>query len=144
MRSKGRRLLLQAMYAARLSGRDLGDCLEQMLDAGEGSAHPAVPEETAAFARELGRKVARHGADLEASIRPLLANWELERVGLLERLIIALALTELHHSPEVPYRVVLDEACELARTFCDEDAVKFVNGILDRAAADLKREVDLG
>jgi N utilization substance protein B len=133
-RSKGRALLLQAMYASRLSGRNLTDSLEDQIARRESAA------ETAVFARELGRKVVNHGAALEQGVGPLLANWDLERVGLLERLILSLALTELHHSPEVPVRVVINEACELAREFCDDAAVKFVNGVLDRAAADLERE----
>jgi N utilization substance protein B len=140
-RSKGRALLLQAMYASRLSGRTLTDCLEERFEAAARPDRP-TPEETVTFARQLARHVVNHGRALEHSVGPLLANWDLERVGLLERLIIALALTELHHCPEVPYRVVLDEACELARTFCDDGAVKFVNGVLDRAAADLKREAE--
>ena len=62
------------------------------------------------------------------------------RVPIMGLLILALALTELHHSPEVPDRVIINEACELARSFCDEGAVKFVNGVLDRAATGLERE----
>ena len=142
-RSKGRQLLLQAMYASRLSGRTLTDCLEERV-AGAARPNRPVAEDSVVFARQLARHVINHGEALERSVGPLLANWDLERVGLLERLIITLALTELHHSPEVPFRVVLDEACELARTFCDDGAVKFVNGVLDRAAGDLKREVDQG
>jgi N utilization substance protein B len=122
-RSKGRALLLQAMYASRLSGRTLTDCLDEQL------ARRESADDTADFAR---------GAGLEKSVAPMLANWDLDRVGLLERLILALALTELHHSPEVPPRVVINEACELARTYCDEGAVKFVNGILDRASAEFQ------
>lgn len=132
-RSKGRALLLQAMYAARLSGRSLTDCLEDQL------ARRESADETEAFVRELARKVTNHGAALEASVGPLLANWDLARVGLLERLILTIGLVELQHSPEVPYRVAINEACELARSFCDENAVKFVNGVLDRAAAEARR-----
>lgn len=126
-RSKGRALLLQAMYAARQSGRSLTDCFEDQI-----TRQRAAPE-TVAFVRELGRKVINHGAELEASVGPLLVNWDLARVGLLERLILTIGLVELHHSPDVPPRAVINEACELARTFCDEDAVKFVNALLDRA-----------
>jgi N utilization substance protein B len=135
-RSKGRALLLQAMYASRLSGRSLTDSLEDQI------ARRESADETAVFARDLGRKVADFGEDLEQSLGPLLANWDLQRVGLLERLILTLALTELRHSPEVPYRVAINEACELAREFCDDNAVGFVNGVLDRAAADIKPGVD--
>jgi len=128
-RSKGRAVLVQAMYAARLSGRTLTDCLEDQLERRDSA------DETAVFARALGRKLVAHGRAAEQRITPLLANWDLERVGLLERLILTLALVELEHSPEVPYRVVVNEACELARQFCTEDAVKFVNGVLDRAGS---------
>lgn len=133
-RSKGRALLLQAMYAARQSGRSLTDCFEDQIEL----QRPAP--ETAEFVRELGRKVVNHGLALENSLGPLLANWDLARVGILERLILTIGLVELHHSPEVPPRVVLNEACELARTFCDEGAVKFVNGVLDRARTDQDKE----
>lgn len=133
-RSKGRALLLQAMYAARQSGRSLTDCFEDQIEL----QRPAP--ETAEFVRELGRKVINHGLALENSLGPLLANWDLARVGILERLILTIGLVELRHSPEVPPRVVLNEACELARTFCDEGAVKFVNGVLDRARTDQDKE----
>ena len=133
-RSKGRAILLQAMYAARVGGQGLLGCLDDQLARRESSP------ETAAFARELARKVLAHGEHLERDIGPRLDHWDLARVGLLERLILSLALVELHHSPDVPYKVVIDEACELARTYCDEQAVGFVNGLLDRVAADLQRE----
>jgi transcription antitermination protein NusB len=133
-RSKGRALLLQAMYAARQSGRGLTDCLEDQI-----ARREAAPE-TVQFVRELSRKVVNHGPALETSLGPLLANWDLARVGVLERAILTLGLVELHHSPEVPPSVIINEACELARTYCDEHAVKFVNGVLDRARGDLERE----
>ena len=65
---------------------------------------------------------------------------DLERVGLLERLILTLGTAELRFSPEVPPRVVINEACELARSFCGEDAVRFVNGVLDRLARKLRAD----
>lgn len=133
-RSKGRAILLQAMYASRVSGQGLLGCLEDQLVRRE-----SAPD-TAVFARELAKKVINHGDTLAQEIAPLLTNWSLDRVGLLEQLILTLALTEFHHCPEVPYKVVIDEACELARMFCDHHAVGFVNGLLDRVAADLHLE----
>jgi N utilization substance protein B len=135
-RSKGRALLLQAMYAARISDRQLSECLDEQLERRESA------RETAEFARSLSRVIINHGRELEAGLGPLLANWDLERVGLLERLILTLGTAELRFSPEVPPRVVINEACELARSFCGEDAVRFVNGVLDRAASEIQREAD--
>ncbi len=135
-RSKGRALLLQSMYAARISDRGLTECLEEQLDRRDSG------DETTEFVRALSRKVINHGRELEAALPPLLENWDIKRVGLLEKLILVMALAELHHSPEVPQRVVINEACELARSFCDENAVRFVNGVLDRAAHDVAPEAE--
>jgi transcription antitermination factor NusB len=135
-RSKGRTLLLQSLYAARVSQRTLAECLDEQL------ARRDSATETAEFARTLGKLVVNHGERMEERLSPLLEHWDLARVGLVERLILVMALTELHHSPEVPPRVVINEACELARAFCDENAVRFVNGVLDRAAADAAAEAE--
>jgi N utilization substance protein B len=133
-RRKGREVLLQSLYAARLSGRSLLRCLEEQLGPFDSA------DASAAFARALALKIDAYGQTAEREIGALLENWAPERVGVLERLILILAVTELRHSPEVPWKVVINEACELARRYCDENAVAFVNGILDRVAGDLRRE----
>ncbi|MDX2478549.1 MAG: transcription antitermination factor NusB, partial [Gammaproteobacteria bacterium] len=55
-----------------------------------------------------------------------------------ERAVLRLAAYELHHHPEIPYRVVLNEAIELSRTFGTENSYRFVNGILDKLGADIR------
>jgi N utilization substance protein B len=67
---------------------------------------------------------------LEATIKPLLANWRLERVGLCTRIILRMATWELLNSTIGP-KIILNEAIELAKCFSERDAYKFVNGILD-------------
>jgi transcription antitermination protein NusB len=131
-RTQGREIVLQAMYAAQISHRALYGCLEERV------TERPLEAEVAAFARELGRKVINFGEAALTSVEPLLANWDLARVGLLEKLILTIAVVEFTRSPEVPTKVVIDEACELARRFCDEPAVGFVNGLLDRAARNLQ------
>jgi len=133
-RRKAREIVLQASYAARQSGASLTSCLDDQL------ARRGPADETAAFARELSSKLSAHRREVERWLGSLLENWRPERVGVLERVVLQLGLTELRHSPDVPWRVVVNEACELARRYCDEDAVGFVNGILDRAAAQVLRE----
>ena len=58
-------------------------------------------------------------------------NWRLERLAVLDRLILRLAVWELLHQTDIPPAVVVNEAIELARRFSTEDAVRFVNGVLD-------------
>ena len=69
------------------------------------------------------------------AIDPLLAdarhNWRLERMAVIDRLVLRLAVYELLDEPETPPQVVINEAIELARTFSGDDAVRFVNGVLD-------------
>ena len=138
-RRKGREILLQACYAARVSGASLTACLDDQL-----SRRGPAPE-TAEFARILAHKLTAHESAMESWLATLLEHWAPERVGVLERSVLLLALTELRHSPDVPWRVVINEACELSRRYCDEEAVAFVNGILDRAAAEvLSRAEDTG
>ena len=133
-RSKGREIVLQSLYAAHLSGVALPVCLQEQLQ------RRKAADETAEFAQQLAAKVARSQVERQAELASLLQNWDPDRVGVLERSILIIALTELHDSPEVPWKVAINEACELARRFCDESAVGFVNGILDRAATDLRSE----
>ena len=129
-RRKGRELLVQALYAAAISGQDLQLCVDDQLERREASA------ETAAFARPLADRIALNRASIDATLDGLLQNWDPERVGQVERAICRLALAELRYSPGTPPRVVINEACELARLYCGDEAVGFVNGLLDRAARD--------
>ena len=68
---------------------------------------------------------------LDALIEQHSKNWRMSRLAVIDRLILRMSVWELQHESETPPAVVLDEALELARTFSTEDAVKFVNGVLD-------------
>ena len=67
---------------------------------------------------------------IEQEILPLLANWRLDRVGCLTKLILLLAVWELK-SKKIDVAIVINEAIELAKCFAEKDAYKFVNGVLD-------------
>lgn len=131
-RRKGREIVLQSLYASLMGGGDVLAVLEDQL-----LRRDSAPE-TSAFARELARKVK---TDLPATERWLATlvskRWDPSRLGSLERCILHLGLTELRHSPEVPFRAVINEACELAHRYCEDGAVGFINGVLDRAAHEI-------
>lgn len=130
-RRKGRELLVQSLYAAAVGGQDLHDCVDDQLERRGAAAG------TAEFVRPLARLIAEHGKELDAAVDSLLVNWNPDRVGQVERAIFRLALAEIRYCRDVPVRVVIDEACELARLYCTEETVGFVNGVLDRAAKDM-------
>ncbi len=131
-RRKGREIVLQSMYASLISGANLIDTLDDQLVRRESA------DETDDFARDLAEKVKRNASDLDQWLNSLVSrNWDPSRLGSLEIVILTIGLAELKHSPDVPYKVIINEACELTRRYCDEKAVGFVNGVLDKAASQI-------
>ena len=130
-RRKGREIVLQSLYASRISGVALGNAVQDQLDRRESA------DESADFARDLAGKIVDHRADLDTWLGQLVsAGWSPDRLGMLERAVITMGLAELRFSPDVPWRVAINEALDLTRRYCDDDAVGFVNGVLDKAAAE--------
>lgn len=70
--------------------------------------------------------------ELDEQIKPLLRNWKFERLGCCTRLVLRLALWEVNQEDSIP-SIVINEAIELAKTFAEKDAYKFINGLLDEA-----------
>lgn len=82
------------------------------------------------YARSLVTGVAEHQGEIDAELARHLAGWTVDRLGNLERSILRLAMYELQFENEVPPAVVLDEAVELAKRFCSDEAAALVNGVL--------------
>jgi len=91
--------------------------------------------ETKAFAEQLAQGVQAHRRELDALIGRYATNWKVSRMQIVDRNILRLGAYELLWLDDVPAKVTLNEAIELARDFGDEDAAKFVNGILDKVLA---------
>ena len=84
------------------------------------------------------RGVGARQAELDEVLARLSRNWRIERMAVVERNIIRLALWELLHAPAVPVNVVINEAIELAKRFGTAEGAAFVNGLLDRAVTELE------
>jgi len=108
-------------------------------DDAPGGAEPGRPP--APFDRPMVQSlvtgVAGRRSELDQVVQDLSRNWRLERMALVERNVIRLALYELKHAKDVPTNVVLDEAIELTKKFGTSEGAAFVNGLLDRAASEL-------
>ena len=91
-----------------------------------------------ALVEELVRGVGARRAELDDVLARLSRNWRVERMAVVERNIIRLALWELLHAPAVPINVVINEAIELAKRFGTAEGAAFVNGLLDRAVTELE------
>ncbi len=99
-----------------------------------------VAEEHREFANGLVRGTISRVAGIDALLAAHAQNWRVERMAVIDRLVLRLAVYELLDEPATPSRVVINEALELARTFSGDEAVAFVNGVLDAVRKDLGRE----
>ncbi len=95
----------------------------------------SVSDEAKAFAEQLVKGVLEHKKELDATIGKYATNWTVSRMPVVDRNILRAGLYELLWLDEVPAKVTMDEAIELAKSFGDDDASKFVNAILDKALA---------
>ena len=96
--------------------------------------HLGVAAEHDVFADQLVQGCAQAQDEIDAKIRSVSKHWRLERMSRVDRNIIRLAAYELMHVAEIPRRVTLNEAVELAKRFGNEESPAFVNGVLDRIA----------
>ncbi len=134
-RHQAREAALQILYFCEVGKTDP----RQAIDAYFREHQPDATEETRTFAGELVHGTIASQDAIDVLITQHSANWRLERLAALDRLILRLATWELQHQPDVPAAVVLDEALELARTFSTDDSVRFVNGVLDAIRQGLGR-----
>jgi N utilization substance protein B len=126
-RSRARRRAAQAVYAWQVGGNPMRDVIEEFRH--EQDMEIADLD----YFEDLLRGVEKHCADLDAGLAPWLDR-DMAQVDPLERAILRLAAYELCHRPDVPYRVVLNEAVEVAKRFGAEHGHTYVNGVLDKAA----------
>lgn len=125
-RHHARELVLQAMYASEVGDADASENLERLIEAAVLNAKHTE------FARDLLRQVQANGEEADRTTASLAEHWQLDRIATIDRLILKLALTELKVAVDVPVKVVLNEAIELAKTFSTAQSSAFVNGILDQ------------
>ena len=92
------------------------------------------------FAEKLVRGVREHLADLDAQIQGASKNWRLERMARVDRNLLRLALYELKHVDDVPAKVAINEAIEIAKRYGTNESSAFVNGILDRCREELGKK----
>ncbi|WP_106476587.1 transcription antitermination factor NusB, partial [Escherichia coli] len=122
-RRRARECAVQALYSWQLSKNDLADVEHQFL------TEQDVKDVDVAYFRELLSGAAVNAGMLDELMAPYLSR-QLEELGQVERAVLRVALFELKMREDVPYKVAINEAIELAKTFGAEDSHKFVNGVL--------------
>jgi transcription antitermination factor NusB len=130
-RSRSRRLGLQALYQWQVTGDDLGEIINHFLAENSGKAFEVD------YFRDLVRGVPARLDELDKALEPFLDR-PVEEVDLVERALLRMGTYELAAHPEVPYKVVINEAVELAKTFGAEQSHRYINGVLDKVARELR------
>jgi N utilization substance protein B len=128
-RQRARRRALQALYQWQITQQDAGEILRQFRAAQD------LGEVDAEYFTALTEGVIGEQAALDAKLAPFLDR-PINQVDIIEQAVLRLGAWELLHSPDVPFRVVLDEAIDLAHRFGAEQGHAYVNAVLDKAAHD--------
>jgi len=131
-RRKAREIALQTLYAAEVSGVDWRAAFDDNV------ARRKASGEVVEYAERLITNVMAEAAQLDERVAARLENWELRRVSVIDRTILRVALSELLHCPEVPTSVIMNEAIEIAERFSSAEAGRFVNGVLDVLAREVR------
>ena len=127
-----REKVVQALYAHEISGDPVDHVVKHVLTGLE--ANKAAHE----FARALVTETIAHTEEIDGVIREKVANWDFSRIAVLDRLILRMAICELIFFQEIPPKVTMNEAIELAKLFSTERSGQFVNGILDAILNEMK------
>lgn len=137
-RHRARELAIQWLYQWEIGAIDLDEVFERERQVE--LRPPDGPRDR--FAEALVRGTADNLAQIDPLIAEHANNWRLERLAVVDRLVLRLATYELLCTPETPPAVVIDEALELARTYATDASVPFVNGVLDaiRRTVEARRE----
>lgn len=133
-RRRAREAALQMLYTMDVTGASADDAIRHFWsELGES-------RDGEDFANLLVRGFGGARDAVDARIRDVSQHWRLERMAWVDRNILRLGTYELLHVPDVPRRVTLNEAVELAKRFGNEGSAGFVNGVLDRIASELEKE----
>jgi N utilization substance protein B len=127
-RRKSRELALQALYQLDVVKEDPESVVQLFWE------NFSPREEIKAFCSSLIEGTWSNREEIDELIKRNSEHWRVERMALVDRNILRMAVFELCYCPDIPYKVTLNEAIEMAKRFGSEDSGSFINGILDRIA----------
>jgi transcription antitermination protein NusB len=137
-RHRAREAALQMLYQSEVGRAGAMETIDTYWPAHDETGD--VAELHRQFANGLVHGTLSRLPEIDALLGRHAQNWRVERMAVLDRMVMRLAIYELLADPDIPARVVINEALELAREYSGEGAVPFVNGVLDAVRKELKRE----
>ena len=133
-RRKARECALKALYAQEFTEDRMETVVESVIDREE------LPKDFHEFCRRLALKTHVNTTKLDEMIKDKSEHWEFGRIAVIDRLVLRMAICEMLHFDDIPPKVSISEAIEIAKDYSTENSGSFVNGILDSILNDLKNE----
>jgi transcription antitermination factor NusB len=127
-RASARALAMQCLTQLDVQGNDFYLELDSFV------AEANVPSDSKTLAGEMARTAWTNHEACDQFIADTVKHWQLQRIALIDRAILRLAISELLYRPDVPIKVVLDQAIELAKKYSTAESPQFINGVLDAIA----------
>lgn len=139
-RRLARETALQVLFQLDLSGEksDIEDVVRHWAE------EFAVPEQSIPFAQKLITGTLEHQLEIDEKLGALSEGWGLKRMANVDRNLLRLATYEILYHPEIPGRVTINEAIEIAKLYGSADSGKFINGILDKIVASEQKTEEKG
>jgi transcription antitermination protein NusB len=128
-----REKVLQILYAYEMNRESLESISREILS-------EVIDETDKNFALELIRKVLANVDDLDERIIKRVTNWEMNRIALIDKILLRMGICELLHFPDIPPKVSINESIEISKDYSTAGSAKFINGILDAILAEEKKE----
>jgi N utilization substance protein B len=125
-RHRAREYVLKALYAFEQGGQTKDEIAGTIIE------QSGLDEKSRTFARLLYFSVISNIKTIDKYISKLATNWKIERIAVVDKNILRMAICEVEHMPDIPVKVAIDEAIELAKRYSTLESASFVNGILDR------------
>lgn len=136
-RRQARELAVKALYALEISGNSVAYVLKDIVPFYNNG------EEISQFTAQLIEKTFEAREELDVCIKSRSKNWEFDRIAIIDKIILRIAICEFMHFWDVPPKVTIDEAIELSKQYSTDKSKIFVNGVLDGVLSDLQKSGEI-
>lgn len=131
-----REKVLQVLYAFEMNGEGLENIINGILS----DVEEKINRE---FCRSLIDLSIANRKELDKKIRECVNNWEMNRIALIDKLLLRMGLAEIYYFPDIPPKVSINEVIEISKNYSTSNSGKFINGILDTVLMQLKKSGEL-
>jgi N utilization substance protein B len=132
-RREARELVLKSLYCWEISESKPEEVFSDL------ASQIEMDNSSKLFSRELFKKVIEHQKEIDELIKENVQHWDFSRIAVVDKNILRIGICELLYLDDIPIKVSLDEAIELAKKYSSEDSGSFVNGVLDAIAKKIKK-----